>query len=423
MPLNLPFIVLQALAHNFIHVSSRFGFFMDVREFHDAITGARSASSHLLPPVILHVLYLWGIHLHVSRHRQSNGALAAYEPALLSHALRSVANAMSGSTSQHIVGGTRPTPAHPTTILHALQAIVLLAHYFIRNTRLLEAHYQIGLAVSISISAGLHRVRDSNSDAANAFWAVVRLNAFRASFEPKTTDVQFTGTGRVTIHTPWPDCQVVKNMEDEDSIVDEFLADNSASQDRGTSAAALLAKASILFQVSANRSLDAQEYESLSFKLAAFSRVVEEFLHPFSPSEQPNQVFVAHMLVQGASIQLSRQHDHKGIRPSDDARRAAESITQRLSSTDLSQFGEPDFILTCVWVSACFVFVDDVRYSKARGMTYETSAMSLKTLIRTMDHFATSSGFMRAQCAEICTIISEMGLDAYWLDSCSNARK
>ncbi|KAJ7664758.1 hypothetical protein B0H17DRAFT_298484 [Mycena rosella] len=106
MPTELPFIVLQALVHNFLHNAFCFGFFLDTQAFHDAVT---SNPGRTLPPVLLNVLYLWGVHL------AKDPRITAYEPAFLVHALRSTAGSLAGT--------------HPRTVLHSMQASVLLAYY------------------------------------------------------------------------------------------------------------------------------------------------------------------------------------------------------------------------------------------------------------------------------------------------------
>jgi Fungal specific transcription factor domain len=50
---------------------------------------------------------------------------------------------------------------HPKTVLHTMQAEVLLAHYFFRTSRLLEGRYHYNAAVSLAIGSGLHRIRSN----------------------------------------------------------------------------------------------------------------------------------------------------------------------------------------------------------------------------------------------------------------------
>ncbi|KAJ7082019.1 hypothetical protein B0H15DRAFT_442986 [Mycena belliarum] len=197
MPNELPFIVLQALVHNFLHNAGCFGFFIDTQAFHDAVT---SPTGRSLPSVLLNVMHLWGVHL------SEDERITVYEPAFLAHALRSTASSLSGS--------------HPRTVLHSVQASVLLAYYFMRNGRFLEGKYHTNAAVSIVVSAGLHRIRGSaasptaevlpaptgpleEGERINAFWTVLTLNNCWAGMDGSPSSIAY-GPGGLKIDTPWP---------------------------------------------------------------------------------------------------------------------------------------------------------------------------------------------------------------------------
>jgi hypothetical protein len=194
--------------HNFLHHASCFGFFLDTQAFHDAVTSTHGRD---LPPVLLNVMYLWGIHL------SKDARVTAYEPAFLQHALRSTAGSLAGS--------------HPRMILHSMQASVLLAYYFVRKARFLESRYHISAAVSIALSAGLHRVRSAaqagvgdrgvgvlpsghaalpapqsaaeEGERISAFWTVLTLNNCWAGTDGSPSNVSY-GEGGLKIDTPWP---------------------------------------------------------------------------------------------------------------------------------------------------------------------------------------------------------------------------
>jgi hypothetical protein len=75
----------------------------------------------------------------------------------------------------------------PGYVLHHIQAEVLLAHYFLRQGRFLEAMHRINAAISLSIASGLHK-RDSLTAAStssspvemgeriDAFWTILGLH-------------------------------------------------------------------------------------------------------------------------------------------------------------------------------------------------------------------------------------------------------
>lgn len=194
--------------HNFLHHSSCFGFFLDTQAFHDAM---RDSECRNLPSVLLNVMYLWGVHL------SKDTRITAYEPAFLAYALRSTAGSLSGT--------------HPRTILQGMQASVLLAYYFIRNARFLEGRYHTSAAVSVAVSAGLHRIRapppaEGNGRGAlvvkapaeglrpprdageegeriTAFWNVLTLNNCWASTDGAPSNVSYGPSG-LKIDAPWP---------------------------------------------------------------------------------------------------------------------------------------------------------------------------------------------------------------------------
>ncbi|KAJ7082305.1 hypothetical protein C8R44DRAFT_722410 [Mycena epipterygia] len=149
-------------------------------------------------------MYLWGVHL------SKDARITAYEPAFLAHALRSTAGSLSGT--------------HPRTILHSMQASVLLAYYFIRNARFLEGRYHTSAAVSIAVSSGLHRIRAANAAAGglgapeamrppkdaveegeriDAFWSVLNLNNTWANTDGSPSNISYGAAG-LKIDTPWP---------------------------------------------------------------------------------------------------------------------------------------------------------------------------------------------------------------------------
>ncbi|KAF7312960.1 Zn(2)-C6 fungal-type domain-containing protein [Mycena kentingensis (nom. inval.)] len=200
---ELPPFVLQALAHNFLHNAPSFGFFLDTQAFHAAIQSPSSASNTNtpLPPVLLDVMHLWGIHL--ATDPRIAASRAQYEPALLAHALRSTAGAL--------------TSAHPRTLLHAAQASVLLATYFLRNARMVEGRYHASAAVGIVLSGGWHRLPAGGAninrlrgeegrmlkEQVAAFWGVLTVDNVWSGANGWASNVVY-GPGGLDIATPWP---------------------------------------------------------------------------------------------------------------------------------------------------------------------------------------------------------------------------
>lgn len=183
--------------------SSQFGFFLNVRRFKDA---AKGRSGQRPADVLLDVVHLWAIHL------SGSDEFIVYEASYLSRALRTAANALSGTHSS-------------STVLHSIQAFILLSYYFLQNTRFLEGKYHLSAAVSLVISSGLHRIRSADSrslsppfrttrmspprdaveeaERINAFWAVLTLNNCLTTADGSPSNISYTEPDS-RIDTPWP---------------------------------------------------------------------------------------------------------------------------------------------------------------------------------------------------------------------------
>ncbi|KAJ7473914.1 hypothetical protein B0H11DRAFT_2429868, partial [Mycena galericulata] len=296
----------MGLVHNFLHNATCFGFFLDTQAFHDAITNPQGQN---MPPVLLNVMYLWGVHL------SDDARITAYEPAFLAHALRSTAGSLSGT--------------HPRTILHSMQASVLLAYYFIRNARFLEGKYHTSAAVSIAVSSGLHRIRAPPNEAVQlairgpgdglrpprdageegeritAFWNVLTLNNCWAGMDGAPSNVSYGPSG-LKIDTPWPldrrDYRPHLLPTQSSGTVAKFLTD---VPDDVASDAALHAKAAILFEEATRL---AARYRATGItphdpEFSKLDRHIDAFRLGL-PSIQSKEMLVIHTLGHGATIQL-----------------------------------------------------------------------------------------------------------------------
>ncbi|KAJ7082763.1 hypothetical protein C8R44DRAFT_894678 [Mycena epipterygia] len=384
MPTELPFILLQALVHNFLHNASPFGFFLDTQAFHDAVA---TTNGRNLPPVLLNVLYLWGVHL------SDDARITVYEPAFLAHALRSTASSLTGT--------------HPRTIIHSLQASILLAHYFIRNTRFLEGKYHTSVAVSIAVSAGLHRIRGSQPAALSptaealppamdalkegerisAFWNVLTLNNCWAGVDGSPSNVAnapLRGGKSSSLITS-------------SGTVARFLADRP---DNATSDPALHAKAGILFE-RATRLGVRYRASGISHddpELTALDRKIHAFITAL-PAIQSKSMLVVHTLAHVATIQLYKPlaKDHSFARRK--ALAAARSVVDILKNTDVPKIGLIDPVLAPLWTSACLVLITEVsrQRTEAGGDDSRGLTESLNIVIAAMQIFAPHFRLMSAQ--------------------------
>jgi hypothetical protein len=117
----------------FARQASQFGFFLN---------GPRVVQSILSPdsrrpisPSLLNAILLFGIHLSASP------SLQLHESVFLGRALQPA------------------TPIEPHQVIQNIQAAELLAQYFLRQGRFLEAMHRINTAASLAIACGLHRLQ------------------------------------------------------------------------------------------------------------------------------------------------------------------------------------------------------------------------------------------------------------------------
>ncbi|KAJ7625939.1 Zn(2)-Cys(6) binuclear cluster domain-containing protein [Roridomyces roridus] len=410
MPAELPFIVLEALVHNFLHHSSCFGFFLDTQAFHDSITHSQGRD---LPPVLLNVMYLWGVHL------SQDARIKAYEATFLALALRSTAGSLSGT--------------HPRTILHSLQASVLLAYYFIRNARFVEGKYHTSAAVSIAVSSGLQQIRapqrhgsgltvgmgapalrpprdaGEEGERISAFWTVLTLNNCWAGTDGSPSNVSYEGSSGLKIDTPWPldrDDYVqfphLLPLQNTDTII-KFLAD---VPDYNTSKAAMHAKAGVLFEEATRLATRYRMLKQFESALATLDRKIDAFKTTL-PAVQCRDMLVVHMLAHGATIHLHKALAHQNMGSRVKALEAARAMAGVLRQIDVQRIGLIDPVLAPLWTSACLTFISEIKRGRQRmhdaASPSQIQAMTgaLHTVIGVMEFFAPFCRLMDVQLAAV----------------------
>ncbi|KAJ6585298.1 hypothetical protein B0H19DRAFT_925329, partial [Mycena capillaripes] len=304
-PLRMPSPI-----HNFLHHSSQFGFFLNVNNFREAALGP---SAQRPAAVLLHAVQLWAIHI------SGSDEFTVHEARYLSRALRTAVDALSGT--------------HQNTVIHSIQAEVLLANYFFKNTRFLEGKYHLSAAVSLVISSGLHRIRSGapggpagptfralapprNSmeecERISAFWAVLTLNNCWTTADGSSSNISYTDPD-ARIDTPWPldinapglHSQLLPHSST--GTVNTFLANRP---DGGASVSALHAKAAILFEQASR--LASQYHPNMNNKhqfYVSFNSIdsLIERLKLSLPTVQlhsTREMLAIHSLVHVATIQL-----------------------------------------------------------------------------------------------------------------------
>lgn len=196
----------------FLPHAYEFGFFLHPPMFR-ASTLLQLPFGHISrpSPALLSVVYLWGVHLSQSE------ALLMEEHAFLTRALQHTATDLLG--------------AHPKRLMHTLQAEILLATYFFRTGRFIEAKSHIGAAISLALGVQLHKIRSSNYPAPstlglhsdspvvlsspadyleegeriNGFWTVFMIHKMMSvAHELPTSVCGALEAPGIQIDTPWP---------------------------------------------------------------------------------------------------------------------------------------------------------------------------------------------------------------------------
>ncbi|KAK0464285.1 uncharacterized protein EV420DRAFT_1035819 [Desarmillaria tabescens] len=298
----------EIILRSFLQRCSEIGFFLDQTRFSDSAT-----LPNVMKPsaALLSTAYLWGIHL------SDSSEILAYEEVFLARALQSTAQELSSS--------------HPQRIIHCIQAEVLLAHYFFRKARMLEGRYHTSSAVSLVLSARLHKIRSiegsgpsvlppptdlvEESERIKAFWTVFILDNCWTTADNSPSNFSNTSPDS-RIDVPWPlDTQIQFPRDYRTShTLQKFLANQN--EDHGTSALALHAKASVLFEQASRigprfrSGMSQQEASRFFASFTSVERVIQNFIETLSSVQAtlapaaPSISLMIHTLAHVSMIQL-----------------------------------------------------------------------------------------------------------------------
>ncbi|KAJ7288140.1 Zn(2)-Cys(6) binuclear cluster domain-containing protein [Mycena rebaudengoi] len=405
---------LRALIHKFLHHSSQFGFFLNIQRFRDAYLGI---SDQRLDDRLLDVVHLWAIHISGSEK------LAQHEASYLARALQPAA-----------------IDPRKNDIVHSIQAEVLLAYYFVENTRFLEGKYHVSAACSLVISSGLHQTSSGHSNPSsrqgvhalapprdaiqeseriNAGWAVGILNNCWTTADGSPSNVGYTAAdARVDI--PWPldinGFQPPNQPASDHGIgtVHRFLANKP---DNGTSVIALYAKASILFErVSALVShyhpamSEKEQLERFRVSFSSLATLIDRVKRSLPPVESHTnrRMLVIHSLVHVATIQLHNRFVGQNPQSRIKELSAARCFVEDLSKVDVKAFVYVDPIMGTLWMAACQVFIAELkrlRRSRPPNLPVPREEQSLvdavETILRAMRIFAPRCRLIDSQLSAI----------------------
>ncbi|CAK5270679.1 unnamed protein product [Mycena citricolor] len=246
-----PADVSERLVDSFLTHFVQVGFFLDRAAFrHSALLNVSPGHPQRPSPALLSTVYLWGARL--SRICGGETHAAHHEDRFLRCALQNMHHDLAGQ--------------HPRRVIYAIQAEVLLSLYYLTLGRAMEGTYHSSAAVSLAMSAGLHRIQSSseNNNATpnpglratpplpeperiNAFWTAVIVNNYWVVAHGSPSAISYTDT---RVDTPWP----LDLAEYQSGAIDNFGGGNTIGKFLGGvsvdgfSSLALHAKASILLE-------------------------------------------------------------------------------------------------------------------------------------------------------------------------------
>ncbi|EAU90494.2 hypothetical protein CC1G_00878 [Coprinopsis cinerea okayama7 len=352
------FLLIQNLLDKFLPHAAEFGFFLHVPTFRSStLLSAPFGHPSRPTPALLSVVYLWGVHLSHSE------ALLLQEQAFLTRALQHVATDMFGT--------------HPNRILHTMQAQVLLAYYFFRTGRFLEAKWQTGSAISLALGSGFHKLRSANmappatiglshdapvyldlpqtnleeGERINGFWAVFTLHKLiSVALEPPFNVCGALEAPGIQIDVPWP----LDMPQYLDGLLTPEVRGNSTQREFQAFAAAFQTVHRLIEQCRA--------------QLPAIAG------HEISdPSLRT--LILAHALVDAAIIKLHGIFAYADSSSKQHCLTAARNIIT-CGGVNLAEVGYLNPIMGTLWMIACHVFIDEVSRMRTQQPAWTESSTS-----------------------------------------------
>ncbi|KAJ3500531.1 hypothetical protein NMY22_g19232 [Coprinellus aureogranulatus] len=392
MPSNSPFLgaeepsplLLQNLLDKFLPHAAEFGFFLHIPTFRaNAVLSLPFGHPQRPSPALLSVVYLWGVHLGQSE------ALLLEENAFLIRAVQHTATDLLGS--------------HPSRVLHTLQAQVLLAYYFFRTGRFLEAKCQTGAAISLALGAGFHKLRSTNiwpptilglahdtplyldapqsnleeGERINAFWAVFVLHKIiTVALEPPANVCGALEAPGILIDTPWPmETKAYAEgspIPESSATVRSFLNGVDTMPLDPDSISLMVTKAAILFHRSAHLTghwspnMAQREFQAFAQGFQTVNRLIDTFRSQLPPistyrTNDPaiRSLILTHALTDAATIKLHGIFAYADSASKQQCLTAARSIID-CGGVTLQEVGYLNPIMGTLWMSACHVFIDEV---------------------------------------------------------------
>ncbi|KAJ3786042.1 hypothetical protein GGU11DRAFT_772828 [Lentinula aff. detonsa] len=418
-PLSISLNMRQALLRSFLPYSFDFGFFLEYSRFSSSLS---SSSSQEKPfPSILSACQLIGAYLSPVNE------LSALQSAFLSQALYDTSSGLSRN------------PAHlARSILHCVQAEILLAQYFFINGRTLEGKYRVSNAVSMVLGGGFHKIRsvdpyafqgragtqsipppigpEEEGERVNALWQVLILNACWTAAEGSPSNIAYE-VPESRIDTPWPlDSGSYSQSSFPENIRSSRTIQNFLTNypDNGKSLLAVHAKAAILFerasllqhQYRPNMNLAEatrfqQTFNNLDKAINNIATILPSLTDHNLPRNTIRRLLIVHTLCRVASILLHGIFEQQDPASQAQVIIAADSVVMLLRSVNLNDFPFIDPIMGHLWMNTINIYIKEIKIHIATGMPRRLSLKdmmdSVEFIVATMQIFAQKSSFIETQ--------------------------
>ncbi|KAF5348348.1 hypothetical protein D9758_010946 [Tetrapyrgos nigripes] len=384
----------QTLLSGFLEYSADVGFFLDEEEFFNSVmTLNTSHPATPTVPALVSIVFL------IASHFTPYPQIASLEPVLLRKAKEQRSHLLLG------IDNNRPR----WTVLQNIQTHVLFAQYFIVTGCNAEGKDSLANAVSLLLSARMHRIGSEEqpafvasgptegssqaskeySQSISAFWTVLSLNSCWTAVETEDSKTHFPyWMPEFRVDTPWPQVPLAVSSG---STIQKFLVH---VPDNGNSAKALHAKACILLEQASqvgtrydpNTALDTSSHRDFRSILDNLLSLTTHFIAelPRIPSNQQaehgvhgplssstkRQLLVIHTLARMALIRIYSISELINYSdPNQTAAayhgqvEAAKDAASMIPSADLQQTTFMNPIMAVIWSSMAHILFTSSRQS------------------------------------------------------------
>ncbi|KAG7451497.1 uncharacterized protein BT62DRAFT_916489 [Guyanagaster necrorhizus] len=373
--IDFPIEYRERILQRFVQQSSEVGFFLDISRFVESLSGVSRAQPS---PALLSAVYLWGVHL------SPISELSAYEPITLQRAIEAAAQGLS--------------VRHPQIIVHCIQAEVLIANYFFRNGRVLEGKYHTTTAVSLVLSARLHRIRlyigaeamllppvdlVEEGERINAFWTVLILNNCWSAADGSPSNISYSNPD-ANVDLPWPlDMLSTRKRPFFMSRLPVWESDSGLASMQQQEAARFFATFSTLERV--------------------IQRFLEELPSPMTMAAQssPGATIVIHTLAQMSMIQLHAPFLARN--PSSHGRTVEgfRAIVKIIQSVDISRSLFLDPIVGVLWATICKLLMQEISSGQGASVAGNEPLQLLNNVMGAISTGASHWPLLEAQLTDV----------------------